>query len=245
MFPLVHYFVNRQIFENVSPLMTLGGIFPDLAAAAGMDRDTGHTMGKDLYDWCKKEAPQGLDLARGIISHGTEPHGVDHYADEYFSGYKKGWCFLQGERYMQQVAAVTHLPDDLIWWKSHNFVEISYELLTAEKYPELIDDLLKDIYDQDAICCAAKLLSRYSGIKEADFTAAFENIPNIFALKDMSPLTLAEKQNNAFMVRHKIFDGDVPGMADLFCIIRDDLRAGYDSFFTPLIKKIAVLLSGY
>ncbi len=56
MFPLVHYFVNRQIYGSVPTLMALGGIFPDLAAGAGMNRDKAHEMGANFHTWCKNNA---------------------------------------------------------------------------------------------------------------------------------------------------------------------------------------------
>ena len=245
MFPLVHYFVNRKICENTDNLLALGGIFPDLAASAGMDRNAAHTMGKDFYNWCSNNAPEGLSLARGIISHGISPHCVDYYADEYWPGYRKGWCFMQGEPYMEQIAAVTRLPQDLIWWKGHNFVEISYELLTEEKYPGIRQGLVAALEDQDAIQQASSLIAAYSGLDQNNLRAALNNAPNIFAIHELTPLALAEKQNNAFMVRHKVMNADVEGIARLFCRMRDDLRAGYDSFFEQLIKKTGMAMSGY
>ena len=94
MFPLVHYFVNRQIYGSVPTLMALGGIFPDLAAGAGMNRDKAHEMGANFHTWCKNNAPEGIPLSIGIASHGINPHGVDYFSDEFWPGYKKGWCFL-------------------------------------------------------------------------------------------------------------------------------------------------------
>lgn len=245
MFPLVHYFVNSKIYENVPDLMAIGGIFPDLAASAGMDRNFAHNMGREFYRWCIQNAQEAIPLARGIISHGTDPHCVDYYADEYWPGYRKGWCFMQGEAYMAEVARVTRLPEDLIWWKGHNFVEISYELLTDEKYPELRPRLLESISSKDAIDLASETLAAYSGLPEEDFRRVILNVPNIFALTEMTPLTLAEKQNIAFIHRHKVTDADVPGMAELFCRIRDAMRPGYDTYFTKVIKETATILLGY
>ena len=146
---------------------------------------------------------------------------------------------------MEQIAAVTRLPQDLIWWKGHNFVEISYELLTEEKYPGIRQGLVAALEDQDAIQQASSLIAAYSGLDQNNLRAALNNAPNIFAIHELTPLALAEKQNNAFMVRHKVMNADVEGIARLFCRMRDDLRAGYDSFFEQLIKKTGMAMSGY
>ena len=239
MFPLVHYFVNSQIYKNVSPLMALGGVFPDLAAGAGMDRDEAHTFGRAFHAWCQKNAPRSLDLALGIISHGTEPPCVDHYADEYWPGYRKGWCFMQGEKYMDEVARVTHLPENYVWWKSHNVVEISYELLTEEKHPQVRKDLLAAIKDETAIKEASSVISRYSGIPEERFLSVFHRITDFFALETLTPLELAKKQNLAFVNKFNIADADVEGMAKLFCRIRDDMREGYEELMDIIITNTA------
>ena len=63
---------------------------------------------------------------------------------------------------MSQVAKATHLPENLIWWKAHNFVEMSYELITDSDYPQIKDELLAALHDTEAKKTAAKILSAYS-----------------------------------------------------------------------------------
>ena len=63
---------------------------------------------------------------------------------------------------MDMVAAATHLPADLIWWKSHNFVEMSYELITDGDYPQIKNELLTALYDTEAKKTAAQILSSYA-----------------------------------------------------------------------------------
>ena len=107
MFPIVHHLTNITIDKNVSELTILGGLFPDLAIGAGIDRNKAHQMGAQFYSWCKDSAPEGLPLARGIICHGDKPCGLDYYADEAWPPGQRGWCFQKGIPYSQQVAAST------------------------------------------------------------------------------------------------------------------------------------------
>jgi hypothetical protein len=245
MFPLVHYFVNSQIDDTVSPLMALGGLFPDIAAAAGMNRDAAHTMGGPFHAWCRINAPEGLPLARGIISHGIDPAGVDYYSDEYWPGYRKGWCFMQGEKYMDAVAKTTRLPEHLVWWKSHNFIEMGCEVITDRDHPNIKDELLAVLNNTSAIHTAAAHLAAYTGLKMESIVAAFAKVPAIFAIQEFSAEGLATKQNAAFTIRHHIADADPLAMADLIRQISREIEPLYYPFFTEVIAKTRRVLSGY
>lgn len=245
MFPLVHYFVNRQIYGSVPTLMALGGIFPDLAAGAGLDRNKAHEMGEDFHAWCQKNAPEGIPLAIGIASHGINPCGVDYFSDEFWPGYKKGWCFLQGEPYMELVAAATHLPENLIWWKAHNFVEMSYELITDSDHPNIKDELLSALHDTEAQKTAAQILSAYSGVAAEPIVDTFCNAPNIFAIEDISAAKLAFKQDLSYKIRHNITDADTEAMAELITKMSQKLRSGYYPFLKDVISFTAQALSDY
>lgn len=245
MFPLVHHFVNSQILKNTSHLTALGSLFPDLATGIGYDRNQAHMMGHDFYLWCQKHRPQSLDLARGIISHGIDPHGLDYYADEYWPNYHKGWCFMLGENYMAQVAAATRLPEDLIWWKAHNFVEMGCELLTNQQYPLLKEQLLTAINDEDAKRTASDILSAYTGKRSDDIRRIYDKVPQIFAIEQINPLSLAQKQSEAFIIRHHINNADVEEMAALLIRISREIKQEYHSFLADIIPKISLVLECY
>lgn len=237
MFPLVHYFVNRKIYNFVPPLMRLGALWPDLAAAAGWERDAAHAMGRDFYAWCRQREPNCLDLALGAASHGLEPRGVDYFADEHWPGYRKGWCFMKGEPYMELVGQTTRLPEDMLWWKAHNFVEMGCELLTEAADPSLKLELLAAVNDQAAREEAARVLSAYCGAAPERIAAVFANAPRTFAIASITPLELAHKQCRAFAHRHQHHDGDPVAMAALLEQIRDDLTGDYPGFMTLLAEE--------
>lgn len=245
MFPLVHYFVNSQIINPVPSLMALGGLFPDIATAAGVDRDAAHSLGGPFHAWCKMSAPKMIPLAKGIISHGIDPHGVDYYADEYWPGGQKGWCFQHGEKYMAQVAQVTQLPPNLIWWKSHNFIEMGCELITDRDQPKIKDALRAAIEDRAAIREAAAALAAYTGIASENIVGAFARVPDIFAIDEISAKKLADKQNISFALRHRVTAADPPAMAKLICQISRELEPFYYPFFEKIIAKTGRVLSGY
>lgn len=244
MFPLVHYFVNSQIRADASPLMALGGIFPDIAAAAGMSRDAAHSTGGAFHAWCRKFMPEALPLAEGIAAHGIEPRGVDYYADEHWPGYKKGWCFREGEKYLDEVAAATRLPENLVWWKSHNFIEMGCELIVDRDHPKIKETLLAVLDDAEAIRAASAYLAAYSGLPADKFAAIFAKVPFIFAIADISAEQLAEKQHRAFAARHGVTAADRPAMAALINRISRELEPLYYPFLAEVINKTTCALGG-
>ena len=245
MFPIVHYYVNMAVYGQAPPLMALGGLFPDLASGTGLTRDEAHQMGAAFCRWCACEAPHMLPLARGIISHGIMPYGVDHYADEHWPGCEKGWCFEQGKPWIDRIAAVTRLPERLGWWKSHNFVEMSYELLTIEHCPCIGGNIMAAVNDEALVASAATELSRYTG-KDAELIGGmFRKAPHIFALEEVSPRALAERQDSAFRRRHNVYDADIAGMAALLDEMKEALRPGYAPYMAEMTKLVGEMLAAY
>jgi len=245
MFPIVHYYANLVIYGAVPPLTALGGLFPDLASGVGLGRDDAHQMGAPFHRWCTEEAPQLLPLARGILSHGILPFGVDYYADEYWPGCVKGWCFEQGQPWMERIGAVTHLPPNLLWWKSHNFVEMSYELLTIERCPSIGASLIAALNDQALTETAAAALSRYTGKDQEGICNAFCRAPRLFALEEVSARSLSERQNEAFCRRHHVYDADIAGMSALLTQMQETLRPGYGPFMEEMIGLVGKMLADY
>lgn len=245
MFPLVHHYVNKLLNQNFHPFIVYGGLFPDLASGAGYNRDEAHEMGDKFYKWCQVNAPEGLPLARGIICHGNNPAGIDFYADEYWPGGEKGWCFQQGVQWMDKVQKATGLPDELIWWKSHNFIEISLELLMEEEFPSLSQEILKALEDKSAAREVSKILQAYTGIEKEEYQAIYTRATNVFALNAISPQHLAQKQAISFKIRYNILDSDVSAMANLIREISQYTKDIYKPYLALSIDKVAKVMDRY
>jgi len=228
MFPLVHHYADKIISPLAEDhLMIFGGLFPDLASGGGMERNFAHECGALFYEWCRKNAPEGLLMARSVICHGTEPKGLDYYADEDWNGGPKGWCFHEGKKYMDGVRKATPLGEDYILWKAHNFVEMGLELLVLEKEKTLCEELLAAIDDRSAAAYAADIFYgafRDNGCVRERLKDVFLRAADIFAIEIVTPTTLAEKQAKSFVKRFGIRDANVPAMAALLEEIREDLR---------------------
>lgn len=238
MFPIVHYYVNKHNFGTVPPLMILGGLYPDLASAMGVDRNYAHQMGKAIFEYCQKQEPEALPLALGIISHGINPHCVDYYADEYWPDCEKGWCFEEGKNWLDRIAAVTTLPEEFLWWKSHNFVEIACEILTNTANPNLNNEIIATINDKQTLSYAAKVLSDFTGCDIQKCIEVFQRTPHIFALESVEPFSLATKQAQAFAFRHNVHGCNIMGMADLIKDISEAIKDSYPSFIKESMNLV-------
>lgn len=247
MFPLVHYFVNRKIYESNSNLMILGGMWPDLASGAHFNRNKAHVMGEDFYTWCQTHAPEGLPLARGILGHGIQPQCVDYYADEQWENGPKGWCFQIGKNYEQAVGAATGLGPDYAWWKSHNFVELCCEMLTAQQCPTLGLEIIAATKDDSAKKLAAEILSAYCGCAPEDVIHIFTIAPEIFVLDDPRPINLAEKQKKSisFKFRDAKPNCDLLAMTSLLEQMRDEITDAYSPFMEQLVERCQLVMNRY
>lgn len=245
MFPLVHHRINKAIYPETSPLIILGALYPDMASTSGYIRDVAHMMGNTFANWCRINAPWGMDLARGIISHGCDPFGVDYYSDEFWPGGEKGWCFQQGVPWMPRVARATNLPDDLIWWKAHNFVEMSLELLMTEANPQLNSDILNAVNDRAAVKEVAQILAAYAELDQSKIEYAFVMVPEVFALEEVTPQILAIRQGRAFRRRHQVFNYDLEQMAELLQQMSISLSAVANPYLQEVEKLVGETLAKY
>ena len=238
MFPIVHYYVNIHNFGTVPHLMALGGLYPDLASAMGVNRNYAHQMGIPFYEYCQEQAPDALPLALGIISHGINPHCVDYYADEHWPNCEKGWCFEEGRNWLDRIAAVTTLPEEFLWWKSHNFVEIACEVLTITANPGLNTEIITAINDNKALSYAARVLADFTGCNANKCIEIFQRTPHIFALQSVDPFSLAEKQAQSFASRHNVHGCNIKGMAELI----EDISASLKDSYPPYMQQSMALV---
>ncbi|MCL1873735.1 MAG: hypothetical protein FWF85_06430 [Clostridiales bacterium] len=230
MFPITHYYCAKKIFGRSSSLLILGGLWPDLARGTGVGRNQAHESGKQFWQWCQKQAPDALDLARGIICHGSDPPGLDFYADESWPGGEKGWCFQAGEAWLAQVASATALPEHYVGWKAHNFVEMAFELILIKQEPDLGRDILAAVVDQKAVEQASILLSEFWHLEPKQVADCYAQVNRIFAIDPLDPYNLALKQDLAMRFRNQSQAADIEAMAYLLELIAKDKPEDYLAF---------------
>jgi hypothetical protein len=234
MFPLVHHYCNKIILPPVDNAMILGGLFPDLAMNAGIWRDTAHTCGLQFYKWCQENDHDNINFIKGILSHGTEPLGLDYYADEFWQGGEKGYCFQQGVPWMDRVREATRLPENLIWWKAHNFVEMSFELSAIERDPLLGQEILEAIKDRETVKRVCRMVQDYFDVDMHKMIEAYDMVEDIFALEEIDPYFLSQKQQRAFIRRHKQNGANV----DLMAALLTEMHEFFEDKFDPFMGQV-------
>lgn len=252
MYPLVHYYVNQQIFGRVSHLTALGALWPDLAVGAGGDRNEAHTQGAAFFTWCRQNMPQALDAARGMIGHGVDPPCVDYYADEAWPDHVRGYMFREALPYLPQVAACTGLdgetdipllppggepPRSNVWWKAHNLVEMAYEMITARLHPQLGAELLTAVADAQAVETLARALHGWEGLTISSIRRVFAAVPSSYALLDAGAQAQAQMQAASMHHRFTEFKVDIPALAALLERISADQAEKYQPFVKLLVER--------
>ena len=92
MFPLTHIAVAGKVLKRETRDTVLGSMLPDFVSYLGVGRNLGHEMGFDLYHYACEYDKTYIDLALGVLTHGTCLPGLDTYADESYHG--KIWDFV-------------------------------------------------------------------------------------------------------------------------------------------------------
>jgi len=238
LFPIVHHYINTELFGTPSKLMRLGAFLPDLSFGFGLNRDEAHLMGRDFLAWSREECPEAHDVALAVLSHGLRPHGIDYYADEFWPGQSKGWCFYKGAAWMDRVEAATHLPAQLIYWKSHNFVEMACELITVADHPGINDAVVEALEDQQAVAQLADIIEQYQEIPAFRPIRSYNRALEIFALREVTAAELARTQADSFARRHNCTDADIPAMTELLLEMQAALTDDYHAFLAEVLPKL-------
>ncbi len=139
MFPITHIYIANRIFPDLSDeqqrALSLGAVFCD-ALSHEITWDRSHSLANEYRE-------EGY-FYKGLMTHGANPKGVDYYTDKVYRGKSPGFAFQKSDPILQDVMAATGLDEYHGLWKSHNFIELTFELYIAKTYPETID-LLRSI----------------------------------------------------------------------------------------------------
>ena len=136
MYPITHAWFARRLWGEPADIMLLGTMFPDTTIVSGLDWGLTHKPGFAVVSRVASLGGDEHEFALGWLSHSTDPNGLDYFSDDEFPGTKRGYCFELALPYAERAARICGLPEELGWWKAHNFVEMGIELLAATAWPE-------------------------------------------------------------------------------------------------------------
>ncbi|MDD2498384.1 MAG: hypothetical protein PHT78_00110 [Desulfitobacteriaceae bacterium] len=245
MFPLTHVLVAQNLLSSSDHQVILGGIFPDLGNAIGLNRIITHEMGTGFYGFCRDNYPEYLNFARAIITHGSQPHGLDYYADECYQGEEKGYCFQRARPFCGKVVAACDIPQEMGLWKAHNFIEMAYELIAVERFPHLSDLVPEMLDDKYIIAKCSDLLGHYFNIDTSKVGTIISSMPTFFCLLDVTPQNLAAKYARQLEIRHQIKGADVAAMSKIIEEVKESVALEFGDFISSSIELISDLLRVY
>ncbi|MDO4541506.1 MAG: hypothetical protein Q4C00_01570 [Bacillota bacterium] len=238
MFPLTHIATAEVVLGKENIMTVLGSMFPDFVSYLGIGRNVGHELGRDLYRYCLRYYPRCVDFALGVLTHGTSLPGIDFYADEEYAGKRPGFCFQQGEKIASAVEKICHVPPSMALWKSHNFMEIAFDIITATRQKDL-EQRAKDYIFRDDIP-VVKMLEDYLQVSEKNIRDMFRVVPEHFCFDGEDIELMTAKFLQSLKRRHGITGGN---LAEATTITREALEIiepQYDGFMSqvlPLIER--------
>ena len=237
MFPLTHLYTAKLVLGYENNLTALGSLFPDYGAYLGIGRNLCHEMGVDMYHFAAEHFPDHIDFALGAMTHGTALPGIDWYADEEYHGIRPGFCFQKAELIVDEVKACCNLPQNIAIWKTHNIIELAFDIITEKRQPQIGQSALKALPAEHSGFCSAFLQS-YLGRPEEDIRDMFTEVTDYFSFDGNNVEEMAEKFIASLKRRHNITNCDKDDLIRLIGKAADIVEPLYDDFMNEAINAI-------
>lgn len=240
MYPQTHAYFAEKVFGKLSDAQTLGSIFPDIAIGVIPSRQNTHGRGIELLKYMQ-EQPVLYDFARGIITHGIAPEGLDYYGDEKYLSYEKGYCFEKGRSLVKETIQACNIPPEMGWWKAHNIVEMGIELLisAAGSYGS---NLTQVFSKTDLITQISKEIAGFYQTTQIQFQQRIYNFSNYIDTSKATPESLAARYDVQMFTKHHIHI-DTTRVAQLISLAAELVIDDLDNFFAYVLEKVKKNLS--
>ena len=190
-------------------------MFPDTIIVSGLEWNLTHKPGLALLGELAASGEHERSFALGWLSHVTDPHGLDYFSDDAYPGTRRGYCFELALPNSRRAAEICGLPEELGWWKAHNFVEMGIELLAAHDWPEgagRCEMALAKAGEHDAtIRRAASLLD----VDAQSTRDGYEGFSCFLRFDDISPEGLASAYERQVQAKHGVEHIDRDAAASL------------------------------
>ena len=204
MFPVSHIWFGERVLGELDIQSVFGTIFPDMVILGCLEYDITHKSGWKLFDFLKKEHPEFLGFARGILTHGVNPKGLDYYSDEKFKDLNEGYCFQKAKEIEKRVIESCNIPEKMGLWKAHNFIEMAVELEIYERYPSTNKRMKDAMNDRQVIEDLCPILDKYYELKYGTMKSCVEHFGAFVELESLTAESLAVKYDFQMHQKHGI-----------------------------------------
>lgn len=243
MFPLMHIAVTEKVLQKETPKTILGSYLPDFVSFLGVGRNLGHEMGFDLFHYAQEVDQSFVDLALGVLSHGTALPGLDTYTDESYHGENLGFCFLEGRKIVNEASRVCKVPESMALWKSHNIIELAFDAITAQRIPDIGQRGKAALEYADEKLCA--FLGEYFRVKPEKVMEMFQTVPPHFSFNGTNHEQMMKKFLESLERRHGIIGGNLPEAVSLLEQAIAIVEPQYDGFMEEVVAQMTADIAPY
>lgn len=242
MFPLTHAYAIGRLVPASGPLHLLGAIFPDAILTWGLPWERTHRAGAALYAFLDEHYPTGRPFAVGVISHGSVPPGLDYYGDEKYGPFERGYAFEEARPYASRAAEICDLPEEMGWWKAHNFVEMALEWLLAQREPTLGAKVREVLEHPAGLEELVPYLEAFFGRGRVGLRESLPGMLPFLALEPITPETLAERYERQVRLKHGVEAIHTAQAAALIEEIATAIQPRCWDFLEDVLGKIGEML---
>lgn len=241
MFPYTHICFTKDVLGDPTSEKVLGAVFPDTVIAGFLEHGETHRRCAQLHNFLARVG-SFQNFAKAAITHGTAPCGLDYYCDEKYLDFPKGFAFEQARPLVDKVIKACKLPEEMGWWKAHNFVEMGCELWMYNNRRDCYGYLAKALDNRDLILAISELLAPFFDIPVGKIAMSFPIYGEYVLLGEVTSPKLAEKFSLQTLKKHGI-NIDVPAAADVIeeaLVIVDKTLPDFLASCTTEVKKIFI-----
>lgn len=241
MFPLTHLYAAKTILGYENARTALGALFPDYGTYLGLGRNLCHEMGVDMYHYARERDVSHLDFTLGVLIHGTALPGIDYYADEEYHGVRPGFCFQKGQAIAGEVAAACKLPSHMALWKTHNIIELGFDIVTERRCSRIAKTLIAALPVEGQPFCS-DFLSDYLNLPNERLREMFTVVSGFYGLDGTDIDGMAEKFIASLERRHNIIGCNRDYLVELINKAAEIVDPLYDDFMAETAREIKAKL---
>ncbi|HAP93253.1 MAG TPA: hypothetical protein DCM26_01350 [Desulfotomaculum sp.] len=234
MYPQTHVYFAEKVFGFLSPALVLGSIFPDIVAGIYPDRQESHGRGAEMLI-CMQQEEDLYDFARGVVTHGINPKGLDYYGDEKFLAFERGYCFEKGRPLVEETIRACNLPPKMGWWKSHNIIEMGIELHI--KNQDRSRALAIAFANTSLIDKISEHIARFYATEPSHFRHRIHNFSHYIEISHITAESLASRYDVQMFTKHRLHI-DTARVARLILRAAETVADDLDDFFAYTIENV-------
>lgn len=251
MFPVAHGWLLAELTDEPSPAAYLGCVWPDMLFDSPLTHPQSHKSGAALLAFARglPTGPQRDEFTaftRGVITHGSEPHGFDWFSDEAYGAggaQARGYAFQRAAPLARRAAAACGVAEDQGLWKAHNLIEMAFERSLFAANPQAAQALAGACADTDLMARIAASLARSFGVERAGLAESMRRYAAMVSLTPTSLDALAQAYALQTRYKHAGAQPDAGALAELIGEAETLIAADRDDYLATCLAGVRATLA--